>query len=172
MSESPEVSQRSGTHQSGTEWLKRLEQGDRPFASAVERMVRDLQDVAFAAEEEAVGQLLAATARLDSKGTQTDILSALLEEGCRFASRTAFFLTRGGEVRGWAGYGFAAGMSSLEGVQFAQGDDDMWAKLAEKDGVVVLCGEEAATVSHHSSSVRAIPSTRCGGRQPPRGARV
>ena len=94
MSESPEVSQQSEAHLGGR------------VASTVERMARELQDLAATAEEEAVGQLLAATARIDRQSSQSDILQVLLEEGRRFASRTAFFLTRPGEVRGWSSDGF------------------------------------------------------------------
>jgi len=98
MSESAEESQRSGTSRNGTEKLDRMKQVDRRvgsvdrrLASTVKKMARDLQDLASAAEEEAVGQLLAATARVDGETTQSGILTALLEEGRRFASRTAFF---------------------------------------------------------------------------------
>ena len=45
------------------------------------------------ARERGIRDLREATARLDGARTQADVLSALLEEGGRFASRTALFLT-------------------------------------------------------------------------------
>ncbi len=146
MSDSPEVSQQSGTRQGGTEWLKRLEQVDRHVASAVENVVRDLEDLAIAAEAEAVGQLLAATARVDRETTQSDILQALLDEGRRFASRTAFFLTRPGEVRGWSGRGFEGGPTSVEGLQFEHGEDSVWARMIKNPGVIELSMDDCAAI--------------------------
>jgi len=146
MSDSPEVSQQTGTHQGGTEWLKRLEQVDRHVASAVENVVRDLEDLAIAAEAEAVGQLLAATARVDREKTQSDILQALLDEGRRFASRTAFFLTRPGEVRGWSGRGFEGGPASVEGLHFEHGEDSVWARMIKSPGVIELSMDDCAAI--------------------------
>ena len=142
MSESAEESQRSGTRPSGPEWLDRLEQVDRHVASTVKKMVRDLQDLASAAEEEAVGQLLAATVRVDGETTQNGILTSLLEEGLRFASRTAFFLTRPGEIRGWAGRGFSA----VEQAHFDDQGEGVWARVASQGGVIRLNAEESAEV--------------------------
>ena len=132
MSESPEVSQQSEAPQGGK------------VASTVERMARELRDLASAAEEEAVAQLHAATARVDSESTQTDILQALLEEGRRFASRTAFFLTRPGEIRGWAGRGF--GESSIEGLRLGYEDGSVWARLATGAGTVILDADDCSAV--------------------------
>ncbi|MEM7349462.1 MAG: hypothetical protein AAF657_01555 [Acidobacteriota bacterium] len=146
MSDSPEVSQQTGAHQGGTEWAKRLEQVDRHVASKVEQVVRDLQDLAAAAEEKAVGQLLAATTRVDGAETQRDILKALVDEGRRFASRTAFFLTRPGEVRGWSARGFDDQAPSLDGRHFAYEEGSVWARMARTAGTVTLAGEECAEV--------------------------
>ena len=149
MSESPEASQRSGTNRSSTEGLDRLEREDRRVnkvdrrvASTVKQMARDLQELASAAEDEAVGQLLAATARVDGETTQSGILTTLLDEGRRFASRTAFFLTRPGEVRGWAGRGF----SGVERTQLDYEEGSVWARIATQIGTVSLSAEESAAV--------------------------
>jgi hypothetical protein len=142
MSESAEESQRSGARSSGPEWLDRLEQVDRHVASTVKKMVRDLQDLASAAEDEAVGQLLAATARVDAETSQSGILTSLLEEGLRFASRTAFFLTRPGEVRGWAGRGFSA----LEQAHLDYEEGGVWARIASQSGALRLDAEECSEV--------------------------
>ncbi len=152
MSESPEESQRSRAHRDGTERHDRLEQADRRVgaedrrvASAVKRMARDLQDLAAVAEEEAVGQILAATARVGGETTQSGILLALLEEGRRFASRTAFFLTRPGEVRGWAGRGFAT-VETVERTHFDYEGGSVWERMATQTGAVYLNVEESAAV--------------------------
>ena len=129
-----------------TEWLKSLEQVDRRVASTVEKVVQDLRDLASAAEDEAVGQLLAATARVDGESSQGEVLTALLEEGRRFASRTAFFLTRPEEVRGWAGRGFGSGAAPIEGARFGYEQGGAWARLAANPGAVGLNGEECAAV--------------------------
>ncbi|MEM7582629.1 MAG: hypothetical protein AAF560_04565 [Acidobacteriota bacterium] len=143
MSDSVEMSHSAGV--SGPGWLKRLGQVDHHVASKVERVVRDLEDLAVAAEEEAVARLLAATARIDGEKTQSDILLALLEEGRRFASRTAFFLTRPGEVRGWAGRGFGEGVA-VEALQLDFSDDGVWARLAKASGTLALDPEGCSAV--------------------------
>ena len=145
MSDSPEVSQQSGARHGGKDWLKRLEQVDRHVASAVENVVQDLEGLALAAEAEAVGQLLTATARVDSEESQSDILQALLDEGRRFASRTAFFLTRPGEVRVWAGRGFDQA-SSIDGRKLEHENDSLWARMARQPGAVSLDSGECASL--------------------------
>ena len=149
MSESAEESQRSGSNRDGTEGGGRSKQVerrigpvDRRLSSAVKKMAQDLQNLASAAEEAAVGQLLAATARVDGETTQSGILTALLEEGRRFASRTAFFLTRPGEVRGWAGLGF----SNVEGARLDYQEGSVWARMAAQTGALSLDAEECAVV--------------------------
>ncbi len=143
MSESAEESQRSKAQHGGPEGHDHLEQVDRHVASTVKKMVRDLHDLASAAEDEAVGQLLAATARVDGETTQSGILTALLEESRRFASRTAFFLTRPGEVRGWDGRGFPA----VERARLDYEEGSVWARMAAQAGAMKLSAEECKSVS-------------------------
>src|SRR5262245_65866546 len=57
------------------------------------------------ARERGLRELREATARLDGARTQAEVLTALLEEGGRFASRTALFLTFSDGARGWAAFG-------------------------------------------------------------------
>ncbi len=141
MSESAEESQRSGA-QRRDPWLDRSEEVGPHVASTVKKMVRDLQDLASAAEDEAVGQLLAATARVDGETTQSGILNALLEESQRFASRAAFFLTRPGEVRGWSGRGF----SNVDGARFDYEESGLWSRMAAQTGVLNLNGEDSGGI--------------------------
>jgi len=64
-----------------------------------------------------VGDLLEATARIDAAKTQAEVLTALLEEGRRFASRTAFFLLRGESAHGWESRGFGEGDGAVPGLE-------------------------------------------------------
>jgi len=86
-------------------------------------------------------ELLAAINRVDSETTQTDILKALVEEARRFASRTAFFLIRVGEVRGWAGEGWNAAAATLAELAFDMPRETAWADLAQGNGAVRLDAE-------------------------------
>ncbi|MCP3959857.1 MAG: hypothetical protein GY719_18580 [bacterium] len=109
-------------------------------------MARELQDLAATAEEEAVGQLLAATARIDDQSSQSDILQVLLEEGRRFASRAAFFLTRPGEVRGWSSDGFGREGARLRDLQIEQREGDVWERLVLGAGAIMLDSDGCAEV--------------------------
>ena len=93
--------------------------------------------------ENRVGKLLESVAVIDGKADQAEILTSLLEEGLHFASRTAFFLIRQGQVRGWAGRGFDPDQTATYGVQAEAGP---WAKLLESKSAVALDGEAAAEV--------------------------
>jgi hypothetical protein len=53
-----------------------------------------------------VAELREALSAIDRARSQAEILSSLLREASRYASRSAILLLRGGEVRGWSGQGF------------------------------------------------------------------
>ena len=91
-----------------------------------------------------VHELLEAVARVDGESTQADILNALLEEGLRFASRTAFFLVRPNEVRGWASQGFDSLPQPIGQLSFEPPADSAWMELIRGDGTVRLSAEECA----------------------------
>jgi hypothetical protein len=100
------------------------------------------------ARERGFRELREATARLDGSRTQAEVLTALLEEGGRFASRTALFLTFADGARGWAAFGFAdhaQGIDSLR-LSYTQGGLD---RLAAGRGAVALTSEESAELARH-----------------------
>ncbi len=130
---------------------ERVRQGSDEMLRLVEGLTPELpksffapQELSAAAEEKAVGDVVEAVARIDAAGTQGEILMAMLEEGRRFASRTAFFLTRPGEARGWASQGFGRAAAAIEGLHLDYGSASSWAELARGEGVVTLDGDRCA----------------------------
>lgn len=133
---------KSESRQAGDSLSLRLEQLNRQVADTMEEAVRSLAaEAVVEAESQAVGKLLERVAQLDQATDQSGVLMALLEGSRDFASRTAFFLTRSGEVRGWAGHGFGSATAALEGLQFDYADDGVWAELSEGRGAVRMDSE-------------------------------
>lgn len=128
--------------ESSEEMLHRLEEMLRLDVSHLVEEITPPPAPAHSAEE-----LLAAIRRIDAETTQTDILKALVEEARRFASRSAFFLTRVGEVRGWAGAGWNSAAASLEELCFDLPDEGVWAELARGTGAVRLDAEGCREVA-------------------------
>jgi hypothetical protein len=100
------------------------------------------------ARERGFRDLREATARLDGARTQAEVLSALLEEGGKFASRTALFLTFADGARGWAAYGFSDATQGLEDLRLSY-DEDGLGKLAAGRGAVNLSPEESTALAQH-----------------------
>ncbi|MEL7058551.1 MAG: hypothetical protein AAGN46_00855 [Acidobacteriota bacterium] len=71
-----------------------------------------LDDLAL--QHRALDETLAAMRRIDGETGQPEILDALLEESRRFASRSAFFLLRGDQLRGWGSRGFGDRRGAIE----------------------------------------------------------
>src|SRR5215210_3821909 len=65
-------------------------------------------------------------AAIDRARSQAEILTALLQESVRYASRSAILLLRGGEVRGWSGHGFGDADSAVRDVNLGAPGDDSW----------------------------------------------
>lgn len=122
-----------------------LEGARRALAEQIQRRSESgLRD----ARERSFRDLREATTRLDGAQTQADVLSALLEEGGRFASRTALFLTFADGARGWAAYGFSDTTQGLEDLRLSY-DEDGLGKLAAGRGAVNLSSEESAELARH-----------------------
>jgi hypothetical protein len=100
------------------------------------------------ARERGFRDLREATAKLDAARTQADVLTALLEEGGRFASRTALLLTFADGARGWAAYGFAAEAQGIDDLRLSY-DEPALEKLAAGRGAVTLSGDESAAFARH-----------------------
>ncbi len=109
---------------------RRSESGLR---EARERGFRDLRDAA---------------GRLDGARTQADVLSVLLEESGRYASRTALLLTFSEGARGWGAFGFGERTESIEEVRLSYAEDGL-ARLAAGRGVVALSATESAGLARH-----------------------
>jgi hypothetical protein len=108
----------------------------------------------FAPHERALGtnarqsahrDLRDALASIDRARSQTEILSALLRESARYASRTAVLLVRGGELRGWGSEGFGDAEAALRGVVL-DGEGGAWGRLAQSQGAEILSAADCATL--------------------------
>ncbi|MFL6192747.1 MAG: hypothetical protein ACJ75H_01145 [Thermoanaerobaculia bacterium] len=83
-----------------------------------------------------------AVAALDRARSQSEILTALLRESGRFASRAAVLLVRGGDLRGWGSEGFGEAAEALRGLAFAA-EDGAWGRAAQGGGAARLSAAEA-----------------------------
>jgi hypothetical protein len=108
----------------------------------------------FAPHERALGtnarqgahrDLRDALAGIDRARSQAEILSALLRESARYASRAALLLVRGGELRGWGSEGFGDAESALRGLVL-DGADGAWGRLAQSQGAELLSAADCATL--------------------------
>src|SRR6185503_7207072 len=121
-----------------------LESARRALAEQIHRRSESgLRD----ARERGFRDLREATTRLDAARTQADVLTALLEEAGRFASRTALLLTFADGARGWAAYGFAGEAQSIEDLRLSY-DEPALQKLAAGRGAVALGGDEGTDFAH------------------------
>ncbi len=133
---------------SGNELLKAAE--DLRFELPSQYLVA--ADIAtFAAARSAAGAgseaVLASVARIDRARTQPDLLSVLLEEARRFASRSAFFLTRPDGIHGWSSRGFGSFDRPIDEVVFPYESDDIWSTLAKGQGPVALGASSCARLA-------------------------
>lgn len=143
MSESTGMSQQTEALPAET-LSNRLEELNRQIVSSMETAVQAFhQDLSgltdqadSAGRQKAASAILDAIARIDGGDNQSSILIALLEEGRRFASRTAFFLLQPTQVVVWASRGFGDQEDSLAGQTLANGAP--WTELAENDGSLSL----------------------------------
>ena len=147
MSESAGMSQQTGAH-AAENLSNRLDELNRQIASSMEMAVqefhRDLSDLTDKAgtdgRQKAANALLEAFARIDEEESQSGVLIALLEEGRRFASRTAFFLLQPTQVVVWGSRGFGDDDNTIASRTIDQGSP--WDDLAEGGGSLTL---DAAT---------------------------
>ncbi len=108
----------------------------------------------FAPHERALGtnarqsahrDLRDALASIDRARSQTEILSTLLRESARYASRTAVLLVRGGELRGWGSEGFGDAEAALRAVVL-DGEGGAWGRLSQSQGAELLSAADCATL--------------------------
>jgi hypothetical protein len=106
----------------------------------------EIEAVAASARRSALGELRDALASLDRARSQSEILTALLAEAGRYASRAALLLTRGGEIRGWAGRGFGAADATLPNVALDTAANGSWGRLTQGQSVVRLAAADCAAL--------------------------
>jgi hypothetical protein len=94
--------------------------------------------------EDSSQELFAAIAAIDGARSQAEILSALLDRCCRFAGRSALFLTRQSGLHGWAGSGFNASSQKVSELVMGYGEGTPWSRVATGHGGVSLTGSECA----------------------------
>ncbi|HVS01025.1 MAG TPA: hypothetical protein VMW27_30690, partial [Thermoanaerobaculia bacterium] len=91
----------------------------------------------------AFAELRESLAAIDRGRSQADILTALLAETGRFASRSALLLARGNEVRGWGGSGFGDSEAAIRGVAFEASEGRPWGRVLQ-GGPVRLSASDCA----------------------------
>lgn len=101
------------------------------------------REVGSAARQAAFSELRDGIAAVDRARTQADILTALLRESSRHASRAALLLVRGGELRGWGSEGFGAAESAVRELAL-QPTEGTWSQFVQSDGVLRLSAAECA----------------------------
>jgi hypothetical protein len=94
--------------------------------------------------EDSSQELFAAIAAIDGARSQAEILSALLDRCCRFAGRSALFLTRQDGLHGWSGSGFNASSQNVSELVMGYGEGTPWSRVATGHGGVSLTGSECA----------------------------
>jgi hypothetical protein len=82
-------------------------------------------------------------AGIDRARSQAEILTALLRESARYASRTAMLLARGGEIRGWGSEGFGEAESAIRGLALSPADGP-WGRVLQGEGAVHLAASDCA----------------------------
>lgn len=142
-----EVSERLRT--SSDEVLRRLDEftpdlpgsflGHEDFAPAA-------AELSAGARRSAFGELRDSLQALDRARSQAEILTALLTESGRYASRTAIVLIRPGEIRGWGGHGFGGADAAVSQVTLEASRDGAWARLGEGQSAVRLSAAECAAL--------------------------
>ena len=78
---------------------------------------------------QALGEVVRAARSLDRQSTQAGVLSALLEESGRYASRAILFLTRSDGAAGWGSRGFGDAAGDISSLTLATDEDDAWSTV-------------------------------------------
>lgn len=82
-------------------------------------------------------------AAIDRARSQADILTVLLRESVRHASRAAVLLVRGGEVRGWGSEGFGEAEGAIRNLALTP-QNGAWGRLLGGEGAVHLSAGDCA----------------------------
>lgn len=82
-------------------------------------------------------------AAIDRARSQAEILTVLLRESVRYASRAAVLLVRGGEVRGWGSEGFGEADGAIRNLALTP-QNGSWGQLLGGEGCVRLSAGDCA----------------------------
>src|SRR5688500_19599668 len=104
------------------------------------------EGLASGARRGGVSELREALGAIDRARSQADILTALMQDSARYASRSAILLLRGGEVRGWSGHGFGDADSTVRDVNLGAPGDGSWSHAFQGQGPARLSADECATL--------------------------
>jgi hypothetical protein len=112
------------------------------FLSA-EEFVSTERELGVNARRDAQRDLRDGLAAIDRARSQAAILTALLQEAVRYASRAAVLLVRGGEVSGWGSEGFGEAAPSIRGLVL-DAQDGGWGWLLQGRGALRLSAGDCA----------------------------
>ena len=140
------------------EILDRLRSGSDQLLRQIEAFAPDLpvpalahdhvaplaQELTTTARRGALADLRDGLAAIDGARSQADILTALLSESRRFASRSAVLLNRSGELHGWGAQGFGDHSQAIRDLDLGESGDGAWGRRTESDGVVALSAADCA----------------------------
>ena len=101
------------------------------------------REVGSTARQTAFSDLRDGIAAIDRARTQADILTALLRESSRHASRAALLLVRGGELRGWGSEGFGDAEAAVRELALTP-QEGAWSQLLQNAGTLRLSAAECA----------------------------
>jgi hypothetical protein len=101
------------------------------------------REVSSTARQTAFSDLRDGIAAVDRARTQADILTALLRESSRHASRAALLLVRGGELRGWGSEGFGDAAGAVRELALNP-QEGAWSQLLQSESALRLSAAECA----------------------------
>jgi hypothetical protein len=101
------------------------------------------REVGSTARRTAFSDLRDGIAAVDRARTQADILTALLRESSRHASRAALLLARGGELRGWGSEGFGGASGAVRELALNP-QEGPWSQLLQSESALRLSAAECA----------------------------
>ena len=103
------------------------------------------REVGGAARNAAFRDLRDGVAAIDRARSQAEILTTLLRETARHASRSALLLVRGGEVRGWGSEGFGEAEGAVRELALSA-EDGVWRRLLQSEGALRLSAADCAAI--------------------------
>ncbi|HYX24461.1 MAG TPA: hypothetical protein VFC23_09950, partial [Thermoanaerobaculia bacterium] len=101
------------------------------------------REVGSTARRAAFSEVRDGVAAIDRARSQAEILTALLRESARHASRAALLLVRGGELRGWGSEGFGDAEGAVRELALSP-QDGAWGRLLHGEGALHLSAADCA----------------------------